>query len=62
MQLSTGQDVVAEAVIHAMRDIIADVGMDAVLLIDSENVFLTLYIVWKCYITLNLFAPSLLLP
>ena len=39
LQLSVGQDAGAEAAIHAMRDIFADVDTDAVLLMDVENAF-----------------------
>ena len=39
LQLSTGQDSSAEAAIHAMRDMFADVNTDPVLLIDAENAF-----------------------
>ena len=37
LQLSAGQDADAEAAIHAMRDIFADVDTHAVLLVDAEN-------------------------
>ena len=39
LQLSAGQDAAAEAAIHTMRDIFANVDTDAVLLIDAENAF-----------------------
>ena len=39
LQLNAGQDVSAEPAIHTMRDISADVNIDAVLLIDAENAF-----------------------
>ena len=39
LQLSAGEDAGAEAVIHAMRDIFADVDTDVVHLIDTENAF-----------------------
>ena len=39
LQLSASQDPGAEAVIHAIRDLFADVDTDAVLLIDAENAF-----------------------
>ena len=39
LQLSAGQDVDAEPTIHTMRDIFADISIDAVLLIDAENAF-----------------------
>ena len=38
-QLSADQDAGAEAAIHTMRDIFANVDTDAVLLIDAENAF-----------------------
>ena len=39
LQLSASQDPGAEVVIHAIRDLFADVDTDAVLLIDAENAF-----------------------
>ena len=39
LQLNAGQDAGAEAAIHAMRNIFVDVDVDALLLIESENVF-----------------------
>ena len=42
LQLSAGQDACAEAVVHAIRYIFADVDTDEVLLIHAENAYSTL--------------------
>ena len=39
LQLSAGQDAGAEAATHVMRDILADIDTDGVLLIDAEDAF-----------------------